>query len=344
MSDCPPELLELDKTAAALVPNISLAGGTQAATLPRLALVVPCYNEQEALPLTSARMLGLLDQLVGSARIDADSVVTFVDDGSSDGTWALIEQFHAADERVHGIKLSRNRGHQNALLAGLLLTTGSDIVVSLDADLQDDLDAIGLMLAAHARGAEIVYGVRSRRDTDTVFKRWTADGFYRLQSRLGVDTIPQHADFRLMSRRAIEALRGFGEVNLFLRGIVPMLGFKTEIVTYERKERIAGAPHYSLGRMLALAFDGILAFSSVPLQLIFLIGVAISLIACGLAGWALGVRLLTDASVPGWASIVIPMYFLGGLQMLALGIMGGYLARIYAETKKRPRFIVDKML
>jgi polyisoprenyl-phosphate glycosyltransferase len=343
MPDCPPALLDLGDDAA-LVPDISLADGSQPSTLPRLALVVPCYNEVEALPLTSARILGLLDRLAGEGRIDADSMVTFVDDGSSDGTWELIERFHAADERVHGIKLSRNRGHQNALLAGLLLATRGDIIISLDADLQDDLDAVALMLAAHARGAEIVYGVRSRRDTDTAFKRWTADGFYRLQSQLGVDTIPHHADFRLMSRRAVEALRGFGEVNLFLRGIVPMLGFKTEVVTYERKERIAGAPHYSLGRMLALAFDGILAFSSVPLQLILLAGIAISLIAGGLAGWALGVRLLTDSSVPGWASIVIPMYFLGGLQMLALGIMGGYLARIYAETKKRPRFIVDKML
>lgn len=344
MSDCPPEVLDLDETTAALVPDSSPAGGSQADTLPRLALVVPCYNEEEALPLTSARMLGLLDHLARDGRASADSVVTFVDDGSSDGTWALIEKFHAADQRVRGIKLSRNRGHQNALLAGLLLTSGGDIVVSLDADLQDDLEAVALMLAAHARGAEIVYGVRSCRDTDTAFKRWTADAFYRLQSRLGVDTISHHADFRLMSRRAIEALRGFGEVNLFLRGIVPLLGFKTEIVAYERKERIAGATHYSLGRMLALAFEGILAFSTIPLQVIFLAGIAISLIAGGLAGWALGVRLLTDASVPGWASIVIPMYFLGGLQMLALGIMGGYLARIYAETKKRPRFIIDKML
>ena len=342
MSDWSPTLALDD--AASLVPEISPAAGSRAGSLPRLALVVPCYNEADALPLTSARTLGLLEQLVGDGRIAADSVVTFVDDGSTDNTWALIEQLHAADKRVHGIKLSRNRGHQNALLAGLLLSGDSEAVVSLDADLQDDLDAVAPMLAAHSRGADIVYGVRSRRDIDTAFKRWTADGFYRLQSRLGVDAVPHHADFRLMSRRAIDALREFGEVNLFLRGIVPMLGFKTEVVTYERKPRIAGAPHYSLGHMLRLAFDGILAFSTVPLQLIFLSGIAISLVAGGLAAWALGVRLLSDASVPGWASIVIPMYFLGGLQMLALGIMGGYLARIYAETKKRPRFIVDKML
>lgn len=314
-----------------------------ASTLPALAFVVPCYNEEQALPATSARLVALLDKLVAEGRIDRASTITFVDDGSRDATWALIEQYNALNKSIRGIKLSRNRGHQNALLAGLLTVRG-DVLISLDADLQDDLEAVARMLDEHARGAEIVYGVRSSREVDTRFKRWTADGFYRLQNRLGVESVPHHADYRLMSRRAVEALRGFGEVNLVLRGIVPMIGFKTAVVTYERKARVAGETHYPLGRMIALAADGILAFSTVPLQLILVSGLAIFLVACGFAFWALGIRLLTDASVPGWASIVIPMYFLGGLQMLALGIMGGYLARIYAETKQRPRFIIDRTL
>jgi polyisoprenyl-phosphate glycosyltransferase len=326
-------------SAAGPVPDVQ----PKARTLPVLTLVVPCFNEQAALPETCRQLRALLDQLTGDRLIDAESTVVFIDDGSRDQTWMLIEAAHSIDGRVRGIKLSRNQGHQNALLAGLLTVSG-DVLISLDADLQDDLGAVARMLAAHADGAEIVYGVRSRRDVDTPFKRLSAQGFYKLMSALGVETIANHADFRLMSRRSIEALRRFGEVNLFLRGIVPMLGFKTATVTYERKARIAGETHYPLRRMLALAFDGVLAFSTMPLQLILLAGLGLSLVAGGLGLWALGVRMLTDSSVPGWASVVIPMYFLGGLQMLALGIMGGYLARIYAETKQRPRFIVEHRL
>jgi glycosyltransferase involved in cell wall biosynthesis len=312
-------------------------------TLAKVSLVVPCYNEQAVLPETIERLTALLDRLTDSGRIDPDSSITFVDDGSKDTTWQMINAAHARDERVKGIKLSRNRGHQNALLAGLLSVRG-DVLISLDADLQDDLDAIPKMLDAWRAGAEIVYGVRTRRDVDTPFKRITARLYYRMLLAFGVEAIPDHADFRLMSRRAIQALREFGEVNLFLRGIIPLLGFNTATVHYDRKARTAGETHYPFKRMLALALDGIMAFSSLPLQIIFPIGAMFSLIAAALACWAIGVRLLTDTSVPGGASIVIPMYFLGGLQLLALGVMGGYLARIYAETKKRPRYIIEEKL
>jgi polyisoprenyl-phosphate glycosyltransferase len=308
---------------------------------PVLALVVPCYNEEAALPETCRQLRELLSQLIDDGIVDSASNIVLVDDGSRDRTWDLIEGANKIDGRIKGLKLSRNRGHQNALLAGLLTATG-DVLISLDADLQDDLGAVERMLAAHARGADVVFGVRDRRDVDTPFKRQSARLFYKMMNGMGVETVADHADFRLMSRRSIEALRGFGEVNLFLRGIVPMLGFKTETVTYDRKARIAGETHYPLRRMIALAADGILAFSTMPLQLIFYAGIIISMIAGGMACWAFGVRLLTDDSVPGWASVVIPMYFLGGLQMLALGIMGGYLARIYSETKQRPRFIIQQ--
>jgi polyisoprenyl-phosphate glycosyltransferase len=313
----------------------------RAAVRPRLALVVPCYNEEAALPESCRQLRMLLDRLVREFKVHPDSQILLVDDGSRDRTWPIIDLAHDNDERVRGLKLSRNCGHQNALLAGLLGAEG-DIIISLDADLQDDLTAVDAMIEAHGRGADIVYGVRSRRDVDSPFKRTTARLFYKMMGLLGVETIADHADFRLMSRRAVEALRKFGEVNLFLRGIVPMLGFRTETVLYERKARIAGETHYPLRRMLALAADGVFAFSTVPLQLILIAGITVCLIAGGMGCWALGVRLVTSQSVPGWASVVIPMYFLGGLQMLGLGIVGGYVARIYAETKQRPRFIVEQ--
>jgi polyisoprenyl-phosphate glycosyltransferase len=326
----------------AVVDDASASVEQLRATLrPRLALVVPCYNEDAALPETTRQLRALLDRLTQDQKIHPDSYILFVDDGSRDRTWQIIDLAHDTDARVRGLKLSRNCGHQNALLAGLLAVEG-DITISLDADLQDDLGAIDRMLTAQAAGADIVYGVRSRRDVDTPFKRLTARLFYKTMNRLGVETVADHADFRLMSRRSIEALRRFGEVNLFLRGIVPMLGFKTETVTYERKARIAGETHYPLHRMLALAADGVFAFSTAPLQMILVAGIVVCLIAGGLACWALGVRLATAQSVPGWASVVIPIYFLGGLQMLGLGIVGGYVARIYAETKQRPRYIVEQ--
>jgi glycosyltransferase involved in cell wall biosynthesis len=311
-------------------------------TAVRLNLIVPCFNEMEVLPTTAASLTALLNALRAGGLIADDSAVTFVDDGSHDATWRLIEEAHAHDRRISGIKLSSNRGHQHALLAGLLTAPG-DVLISLDADLQDDLAAIPQMLAAHARGAEIVYGVRAARGADGAFKRSTAAAYYWLLRRLGADVIADHADFRLMSRRAIEALSSFDEVNLFLRGVVPLLGFRSETVAYERQPRLAGKTKYSLARMIALAFDGIFAFSTVPLHWITFIGFvgATASIAAGL--WALGVRL-SGLALPGWASTVIPMYFLGSVQLLALGIIGGYVSRIYAETKRRPRFIIEKSI
>ncbi|MGV2290664.1 glycosyltransferase family 2 protein [Trinickia sp. YCB016] len=309
----------------------------------RLNLVIPCFNEEDVLPETTRRLLALLKELVGDGMIDASSGITYVDDGSHDRTWALIENFHTADPRVHGIKLSRNHGHQNALLAGLLSVEG-DVLISLDADLQDDLAAIPRMLAEFHNGAEIVFGVRDRRDTDSFFKRFSARSYYRLLRRFGVNVLQDHADFRLMSRRAIEELRGFREVNLFLRGIVPLLGFRTATVKYDRHARFAGQSKYPLIKMIMLASDGVTSFSTKPLQWSTYVGAALALASLSFGLWALSVRLFTDQSVPGWASTVIPMYFLGGLQLLFLGVIGGYIAKIYAETKQRPRFIVEKTL
>ena len=307
-----------------------------------LNLVVPCYNEELVLPETSSQLLALLDRLQAGGMADGRSSITFVDDGSADSTWQLIENLHQADPRVHGIKLSRNRGHQNALLAGLLSTQG-EVLISLDADLQDDIEAIPRMLQVyHEDGADIVYGVRVRRDTDTASKRCTARGYYSLLRRFGVDVVPDHADFRLMSRRALDALRNFREVNLFLRGIIPLLGFRTAVVTYDRLSRFAGESKYPLLKMVRLALEGIFSFSTVPLQWITVMGAAFAIASIGFGLWALAVRVFTDLAVPGWASTVIPMYFLGGLQLLALGIIGGYLSRIYSESKQRPRFIIEK--
>lgn len=306
-----------------------------------LNLIVPCYDEEEVLHETSRQLLELLDCLQAQGVANAESSVTFVDDGSHDRTWPMIEELSCSDRRAHGIKLSRNRGHQNALLAGLLSAQG-DVLVSLDADLQDDIQAIPRMLDAYRAGADIVYGVRAKRDTDTLFKRFTARAYYALLRRFGVDIVPDHADFRLMSRRSIDALQNFREVNLFLRGIIPMLGFRTAIVTYDRLSRFAGESKYPLFKMMALAFDGIFSLSTVPLKWITVMGITLSLASLGFATWAIFIKLATDLAIPGWASTVIPMYFLGGLQLMALGIIGGYLSRIYSESKQRPRFIIEK--
>ena len=309
----------------------------------RLNLVIPCFNEEDVLPETTRLLLALLEELVGDGMIDTSSGITYIDDGSDDRTWGLIESFHTTDSRVHGIKLSRNHGHQNALLAGLLSVEG-DVLISLDADLQDDLAAIPRMMAEFRNGAEIVFGVRDRRDTDSFFKRFSARSYYRLLRQFGVNVLQDHADFRLMSRRAIEELRGFREVNLFLRGIVPLLGLRTAIVKYDRHARFAGKSKYPLIKMMLLASDGVTSFSTKPLQWSTYVGGVLSLASLTFGLWALSVRLLTDRSVPGWASTVVPMYFLGGLQLLFLGVIGGYVAKIYAETKQRPRFIVEKTL
>jgi glycosyltransferase involved in cell wall biosynthesis len=315
-----------------------MTASAAAAGLPVLTFVVPCYNEEEVLGETSRRLLALLDELKGS--VAAASSIVFVDDGSQDATWSLIEEFRTGDARVHGIKLARNFGHQHALLAGLMTAPG-DIIISLDADLQDDLTVIPRMIEEHAKGAQIVYGVRYQRETDTWFKRTSARLYYRILRYFGVKIVPDHADFRLMSRRALETLRDFHEVNLFLRGIVPLLGFKTAIVKYQRLERFAGVTKYPFSRMLALAIDGITSFSAVPLQWITRIGFILALLSVLFGFWALVVGIYSPNRVTGWASIVTPIFFLGGLQLLATGVIGNYIAKIYLETKQRPRFIIE---
>ncbi|MCC8396219.1 glycosyltransferase family 2 protein [Paraburkholderia sp. MMS20-SJTR3] len=308
-----------------------------------LNLVVPCYNEEEVLPETSARLLALLQRLIDAGEVSDESRIIFIDDGSRDKTWSIIAALHASNAHYGGIKLSRNRGHQNALLAGLMTAPG-DVLISLDADLQDDIEAIPRMLEQYRLGAEIVCGVRFKRNTDTFFKRFTARNYYKLLRAFGVDILPGHADFRLMSRKTVEALRQFPEVNLFLRGIIPLLGFRMTAVEYERAARFAGESKYPLGKMLTFAFDGITSFSAVPLQWSTRIGALLALGSLCFGAWAAFARLFTDLTVPGWASTVIPMYFLGGVQLLFLGVIGGYISKTYAETKQRPRFIIEQTL
>jgi glycosyltransferase involved in cell wall biosynthesis len=309
----------------------------------RVGIVLPCYNEEEVLPETNRRLLDLLTRLQQSGLVAPESAVYFVDDGSTDRTWTIMETLVAADSRVHGIKLSRNGGHQNALLAGLFAAEG-DAVVTVDADLQDDINVIEEMVKRFSEGCEIVYGVRKSRSTDTAFKRGSAQAYYRLLGWLGVDVIYNHADYRLMGRRAVDALREFSEVNLFLRGIIPLLGFTTGAVYYDRAERFAGVSKYPLRRMLGLAFDGITSFSVMPLRFIAALGFLVCLLSIGMIGWVLYGKLVMNVTIPGWASSVIPIYFLGGIQLLSLGVLGEYVAKIYLETKRRPRYLIEKVL
>jgi glycosyltransferase involved in cell wall biosynthesis len=308
-----------------------------------LGVVVPCYNEEHVLPETARRLSAMLEQLMAQGKITPDSRIFYVDDGSMDRTWELIEALSRDHRHVAGIKLSRNCGHQNAVLAGLFTAPG-DALISLDADLQDDVEAIGGMVDAFAHGVEIVYGVRQSRDTDTRLKRSTAQSFYRLLHVLGVEVIYNHSDYRLMSRRAVEALKEFREVNLFLRGIVPLLGFRSALVYYTRAERYAGTSKYPFRRMLAFALEGVTSFSVTPLRLITGMGVLMFALTMLMSAYVLGARLLTNATVPGWTSIVLPMYLLGGLQLFCLGILGEYLGKIYQEVKARPRYIIEKCL
>lgn len=304
-----------------------------------LTLVVPCFNEEAVLPAAIEGLTGFIADMVGSGKVLAGSTVLFVDDGSTDKTWSIIAEAAAADQQVSGIRLSRNRGHQNALLAGLFAATG-EVVVSIDADLQDDIQAIEAMLDAYARGDDVVYGVRRQRPTDTPFKRLTAAGFYGLMRRLGANTIADHADFRLMSQRAIEALKSYREVNLFLRGIVPLIGFRSSIVYYDRQTRMAGESKYPFRKMLEFAIDGITSFSSVPLRLITLTGFSVFLVTFVLLGWVMWTALLTSNAVPGWASTLVPLLLLGGVQIFCLGVIGEYLAKMYIEIKARPRYLI----
>jgi polyisoprenyl-phosphate glycosyltransferase len=310
---------------------------------PLLSIVIPCFNEEEVLPAAKQKIVDKLNVLIESGSVSSESNVFFVDDGSSDNTWMLIREYAKENPLVHGIKLSRNRGHQNALLAGIMSADG-DAVISIDADLQDDVDAIDSMVARYMDGCEIVYGVRSRRDTDTAFKRFTAEGYYTLLRKMGVDLVYNHADYRLLGRRAVDALKNFQEVNLFLRGIVPLLGYKTDTVFYERGDRFAGESKYPLRKMLAFAIEGITSFSNIPLRLITTVGFAVSFFAFLMVFWVLGIRIFTEQAVPGWASTVIPTFFLGGVQLLSLGVVGEYVAKIYMETKRRPAYFIEEVI
>lgn len=313
-------------------------GGTPVA----LSIVVPCFNEDAVLAETHSRLVAVRERLVASGKISRESEIIFVDDGSRDATWALIDQWVRAGGPVAGIKLSRNCGHQNALLAGLDAAMG-EAVVTIDADLQDDEDAIERMVDAFRGGCEVVFGVRARRDTDSWFKRTTAHGFYRLMSALGVQTVYDHADYRLLGRRAIRYLAQFGEANLFLRGVVPLLGLKSCVVTYERRARLAGESKYPLGKMIEFALNGITSFSVRPLRLITAIGFLLSLACAALALWSLAVKLTSADAVPGWASTILPIYFLGGVQLLCVGVIGEYIGKIYVESKRRPRYFVEEL-
>lgn len=306
----------------------------------RMGIVVPCFNEEAVLRETIARLGIFIDRMQELGKVAPDSGVYFVDDGSKDATWDIICSASIADGRMHGYRLSRNQGHQSALLAGLNSAPG-DAIVTIDADLQDDIAAIEHMLDLHKGGADIVSGVRRTRATDTRFKRTTAELYYWLLAKLGVQIIFNHADFRLMSRRAIVALDSFKEVNLFLRGIVPLLGFNCAMVYYDRCDRFAGESKYPLSKMLALAINGVTSFSVAPLRFIAGLGLFISVISMLMIGWALYGKLVGHSVLPGWASSVISTYFLGGVQLFSVGIIGEYIGKIYLEIKRRPRFFIE---
>lgn len=310
----------------------------------KLMVVIPCYNEEEVLPETSKRLVKKMASLTEKGLITPDSRVLLVNDGSRDRTWELITQLHKENPLFEGVKLSRNRGHQNALLAGLMTARGRcDISISMDADLQDDMDAMDRFIEKYNEGCDVVYGVRNKRETDTFFKRETALMFYRLMKGLGVDITFNHADYRLMSNRALEALSQFEEVNLFLRGLAPLVGFQSDVVYYDRSERFAGESKYPLKKMLAFAIDGITSFSVKPLRLITTAGLLVFVISLFMLLYAL-IRWIIGATVPGWASMQGSIWLIGGIQLLSLGVIGEYVGKIYNETKRRPRFIIERYL
>ena len=311
---------------------------------PVLFLVIPCYNEEEVLPETGRRLNEKYDALIASGAISPDSRVVFVNDGSKDRTWEIIRSLHEENPRFSGVALTRNRGHQNALLAGLMTVKDlCDAAISMDADLQDDINAIDEMVAKFKEGNDIVYGVRSSRETDTVFKRTTAQSFYKVMDHLGVKTVYNHADFRLMSRRALEGLSEYREVNLFLRGIVPLIGYKSDVVYYERAERFAGESKYPLKKMIAFAGEGITSFSTKPMKMITVLGVLVFLVSIVMLIWSV-VGFFLGTTEPGWASLMVSIWAIGGLLLLSVGVVGEYIGKIYLETKQRPRFRVREFL
>lgn len=310
-----------------------------------LYLVLPCYNEEEVLPETAVQLETKMQNLIEEKIISSKSRIMFVNDGSKDRTWNLIQSLHQKNVLFSGVNLSRNRGHQNALLAGLMTAKNyADMVISMDADLQDDIDVIDKMVDKYLNeGCDVVYGVRSSRETDTVFKRVTAESFYKFMKMLGADTVYNHADCRLMSRRALEGLEEFRETNLFLRGIVPMVGFKSAVVTYKRNERFAGESKYPLKKMISFAMEGVTSLSDKPIRMVTGTGVFVFLISIAMLIYIL-IRYFTGHTVIGWASVTVSVWAIGGLMLLSIGVIGEYVGKIYMETKQRPRFIIEEVL
>lgn len=306
-----------------------------------LSLVVPCFNEEQVLPHTVAKLQAELRRLVDAGSVCPQSRIYLVDDGSTDATWELIQAFANTGLPIVGLKLTRNFGHQYALYAGLMEAEG-DALISLDADLQDDISAIEDMLAAHSRGDDIVYAVREDRSQDTLFKRWTARAHYWLSAAMGIETVKNHADYRLLSRRAVEMLREYRETNLYLRGIIPQLGLPSSQVYFRREQRLAGQSKYNFVHMLSLSIRGLTSFSIAPLRLIAVLGFLIFAVSMGLVSWVLYAALFIDEVIPGWASTVLPMYLLGGFQLLAIGIAGEYIGKTYMEVKRRPLYHLEK--
>ena len=310
----------------------------------KLYLAIPCYNEEEVLWDSAEKLLNKYYDLMSAGKITDDSKIVFIDDGSRDRTWDIISDLHNQNAIFQGVKLSRNRGHQNALLCGLMtLKDKADAVISIDADLQDDINVFDEMIDKFEAGCDVVYGVRSKRETDTFFKRFTAEAFYKILNKMGAKVIFNHADFRLMSRRALEAFSLYRETNIFLRGMVPLIGYKSDVVKYERSERLAGESKYPLKKMLALAWEGITSLSIQPIRMITWLGLIIFLISLIMIIYSI-ISFCVGATVSGWASTLCSICALGGLQLLAIGIIGEYIGKIYLETKRRPRFIVERYL
>lgn len=311
---------------------------------PCIAIVIPCYNEEDALPLSTAKLLEILNRLVDAQLIAENSYILCANDGSKDNTWNVIRGLHEKDSRIKGISLAHNRGHQYALLSGLMTAKDMcDAAISIDADLQDDPEAIVEMVKEYIAGKEIVYGVRSCRKTDTWFKRTTAHAFYRFQSAMGLSTIYDHADYRLMSCRALNLLSEYGESNLFLRGIIPQIGLETSIVKYERHERVAGESKYPLSKMLSFSIDGITSFSAKPMRIIFMIGFILLLLDIAIAIYVLG-SFIKHSTITGWTSLILSVWFLGSLILMSVGIVGEYIGKIFVEVKNRPRYAIKEQL
>lgn len=309
---------------------------------PVLYIIIPCYNEEKVLPITSKQFLSKVNELVEKKMISQESKILFVDDGSKDKTWEIISGLARGDKHYCGIRQSRNRGHQNAVLAGLMEAKDKcDITISIDCDGQDDINAMNSMIEEYMSGSEIVYGVRSKRESDTFFKRFTAESFYKLLESMGVEVVYNHADYRLISSKALQELKNFKEVNIFLRGMIPLVGFKSSCVYYERHERIAGESHYPISKMLALAIDGITSLSVKPIRLITILGFVVSVFSFLLLVWIV-FQFIAGRTVQGWASTCAIVSFIGGIQLICLGVIGEYIGKIYLETKERPRYIISE--